>query len=265
MAISNPSAFDALAPAYDDSFTNSRLGRLLRARVWQVLAESFTAGDHILEIACGTGEDAVWLAQRGISVTACDGSQAMVQAARAKADAAGVSGAVHLHLESLQALSRATPRALEGPFDGLLSNFGGLNTIQEWHDLGQRLAPLLQPGALAVLVPMGPFCPWEIVWFAGHGELQEALRRYRQPAQARIGSDLIPIWYPSARRLRAALHPSFELVRVQSLGLWLPPSYLSHLVDRFPRFFNLLNRLERTTAPLSGGWGDHYIAVFRRR
>ena len=47
---------------------------MLRGRVWQTLERTFTPGQHILELACGTGEDALWLAQRGIQVTATDGS-----------------------------------------------------------------------------------------------------------------------------------------------------------------------------------------------
>lgn len=260
----NPGAFDAVAQRYDEQFTDSRLGRLLRRRVWRILGDQFGAGSHILEIACGTGEDAVWLAQQGVTVTACDGSGAMVRAAREKASRAGVAHAVRVTQQSLQSLASDAASDLDGPFDGALSNFGGLNTIGDWREVGSSLARLLRPGARAVLVPMGPFCPWEFVWYAGHGQLSEALRRRRQPAKARIGAHVIPIWYPSVRRLRDDLKPWFRLLQVQSLGLWLPPSYLSHLVDRFPRAFSALERLEQATAVLSGGWGDHYIAVFAR-
>ncbi|HSM55226.1 MAG TPA: class I SAM-dependent methyltransferase [Candidatus Sulfomarinibacteraceae bacterium] len=260
----NPGAFDAVARSYDEQFTHSRLGRTLRRRVWGVLGQQFQSGSHILEIACGTGEDAVWLAQQGVTVTACDGSRAMVRAAREKARAAGVTHAVRVHQKSLQSLAVGAPSSLHGPYDGLLSNFGGLNTIADWRPLGRSMAQAMRPGARAVLVPMGPYCPWEFAWFAGHGQFSKALRRQRQPAEARIGGDVIPIWYPSVRRLRADLRPWFRLLQVQSLGLWLPPSYLSQLVDRFPRAFSLLERLEQATAVRSGGWGDHYIAVFSR-
>jgi hypothetical protein len=44
----------------------------------------------------------------------------------------------------------------------------------------------------------------------------------------------------------------------------LPPSYLEHLVVRRPGLFNRLARLERRTAHLTGGWGDHYVLVLQR-
>jgi hypothetical protein len=58
--------------------------------------------------------------------------------------------------------------------------------------------------------------------------------------------------------------PWFTHQETQSLELWLPPSYLGHFVNRRPGLFRRLNRFEEATARLTGGWGDHYIIVFRR-
>ncbi|MEQ1568065.1 MAG: class I SAM-dependent methyltransferase [Myxococcota bacterium] len=43
-----------------------------------------------LELGCGTGTNAVWLAQQGFRVTACDLSATALEVARARAAAAGV-------------------------------------------------------------------------------------------------------------------------------------------------------------------------------
>ena len=54
-------------------FTESRLGELLRQAVWRRLDDVFRPGDRVLELDCGTGEDAVHLARRGVRVLATDG------------------------------------------------------------------------------------------------------------------------------------------------------------------------------------------------
>ena len=259
----DPAAFDALAADYDATFTHSALGRMLRQRVWRVLAGAFHAGQHVLEMACGTGEDAVWLAQRGVSVTATDGSAEMLRAAAAKAQRADLGHLITLARCSLQEL--AAGQDTEPAYDGAFSNFGGLNTLAEWRPLAAALARRLHPGGHLVLVPMGPVCPWEIGWHGLHGDWRTAVRRFRQPATARIGGHLVPIWYPSAARLRQDFSPWFASVRVESLGLWLPPSYLGHWVERWPGLFAGLHRLEGKTARFSGGWGDHFIMVLQRR
>jgi SAM-dependent methyltransferase len=280
MVTSDSAAFDAFAGDYDTAFTHSRLGQLLRPRVWAKLAQFFAPGQHVLELACGTGEDALWLAQRGVRVTATDGSAEMVRVAQAKAGPAGVV-VKQLSLQQLlvgenplgesEPGAGLRPSARKGikagfpPFDGAYSNFGGLNTINAWPILAARLAKLIKPGSALVLVPMGPFCPWEIGWYAGHGQLKTAFRRFRSSAPAKIGDKLIPIWYPSARRLQTAFRPWFDHLQTESLGLWLPPSYLDHFVNHWPSLFAYLDRFEQQTARLTGGWGDHYIIVLKRK
>ena len=259
----NPSAFDTFAADYDATFTHTALGQLLRRRVWHVLADYFQAGETVLELACGTGEDAVWLARRGLTVTATDGSAAMVKATAVKAQQNNLTHRIITHHISLQELP--THYALRNTqYDHAFSNFGGLNVLADWRPLASALSLRIRPGGHLVLVPMGPVCPWEIGWYGLRGQWQTAGRRCRQPAMAQIGDNLIPIWYPSARRLKQEFAPWFESVHLESLGLWLPPSYLAHGVDRWPRLFATLDRLERATARLSGGWGDHYIMVLTR-
>lgn len=260
----DPGAFDALAATYDQDFSDSRLGRLLRRRVWKVLDTCFPPGSNVLELASGTGEDALYLAARGVRVTALDGSKAMVRKAREKVQAASLGERIDVERHTLQEVSGGA-WGKGRQFSGAFSNFGGLNTIARWHPLAKRLANMVESGGKVVLVPMGPYCPWELLWYAVHGEPRKALRRWRQPATASIGGAQIPIWYPSLRRLKAAFGPWFHHRETRSLGLWLPPSYAGHLLERFPRLFRYLARWEEATASLSRGWGDHYIAVFERR
>lgn len=257
-------AFDAFAASYDSDFTHSLLGKLLRQRVWEVYARHFQSGQRVLELACGTGEDALWLAGRGVQVTATDGSAEMVRVARAKAAVAGLTPLITTQQLSLQELGAGHFKGQE-QFDGAYSNFGGLNTIGQWQPLAEALAGLVRPGGRVVLVPMGPFCPWEMIWSLGHGQPRQAFRRLGARAEARIGPVTIPIWYPTARRLQAVFVPWFDHVRTESLALWLPPTYLGHLVNRWPALFDRLCRLETATARFTGGWGDHYIIVFQRK
>ncbi|MFZ0544201.1 MAG: class I SAM-dependent methyltransferase [Candidatus Promineifilaceae bacterium] len=259
----DPAVFDAFAPTYDNDFTQTRLGQMLRRRVWQTLERYFTPGQHLLELACGTGEDARWLAQHGIHVTATDGSAEMVQTTRRKAQQAGLEQFITIQQRSLQEFT-ADFQPQTPLYDGLFSNFGGLNTTGDWRPLAQSLAQLVKPGGKAVLVPMGPVCPWETGWYLLHGRFSEAFRRFKKVSQAKIGSATIPIWYPSARQLRAAFAPWFRHLETRSLGFWLPPSYLDHLVNRWPNLFARLNRFESATARLTSGWGDHYILCLER-
>jgi SAM-dependent methyltransferase len=118
-------AFDRMASSYDAVFTESAVGRAQRHVVWDALKRTFRAGQRVLELNCGTGVDALFLAGRGISVLACDASAGMIGVAeRRKADRLPPVSAEFrvLRNEDLELLGDA------GRFDGVLSNFSGLKT-----------------------------------------------------------------------------------------------------------------------------------------
>lgn len=256
--------FDGVAATYDADFTDRRLGRHLRSSVWRVLARTWEAGDHVLDLGCGTGEDAVWMAERGIRVAATDASGAMLEVARTKVAASLLTSRV-----SLTSLDLARPlgqKALSGPFDGALSNFGALNCVDDLRPLGAWLSPRLRPGAKLVLVLIGRFCPWEIATFALRGRLPSALRRFRGRRPARVAQGSLPVSYPSPGRLLRELGPDFRARSHRGIGWLLPPSDLADLVDRYPRLFDALARWDsRFGASLPARWTcDHWILEVER-
>lgn len=269
---SQPAAFDELAADYDDTFTERAVGRLLRAAVWRRLDANFRPGDHVLELNCGTGADAVYLAQRGVRVLATDISTAMLDATRGKVMRAGVSDLVSVARVDIEQLAaqkppahgaRVDPEPLAAAFDGALSNFGGLNCVADLTGVGRAIAALLRPGAHALLCVMGPLTPWEWAWYVRRGQVNKAFRRLRRAGVAWHG---LTIRYPSIHALRQALAPAFALARVSAIGALLPPSYAEPWAAQHPRALAWLNRAERrleTVWPLP--WlADHYLAEFVR-
>ena len=103
MPLSAP--FDAIASTYDDTFTNSSIGRAQRHLVWLEADRAFGIGHQILEINCGTGIDALHLASRGIEVTACDSAPAMIEVARHRLNASAFHGVVDLRCLAIEQLA----------------------------------------------------------------------------------------------------------------------------------------------------------------
>ena len=98
---------------------------MMRRAVWARCAARFASGARVLEMNCGTGEDALWLAHRGVQVLATDASPAMLRVAESKLAAS--PGSAPAQLARLAWEELGTFEA--GPFDGVLSNFGGLNCV----------------------------------------------------------------------------------------------------------------------------------------
>jgi len=254
-----PCAFDGLAVDYDARFTASPIGRIMRQAVWRRLDAHFHPGDRVLELNCGSGEDAVYLGRRGVQVLATDLSPAMLQIARQKVVQAGLAAQVQVQPLALEHL-----HALEAPpFEGALSNFGGLNCVADIGTVAHALARHLRPGAPAVFTVMGPWVPWEWLWFLARGQPAHAFRRLRPGGLMWRG---LTIRYPSIRTLRQAFASAFRLQRISAVGALVPPPYAEPWTARHPWLLERLNQWERRleTLPPLPWLADHYLAEFVR-
>src|SRR5258708_10830307 len=137
-------AFDHIGARYDVEFTNTELSRWFRRRVWERLVVLFKPGDHVIELGCGTGEDAIWLAKRGVHVIAGDGSQAMIDETARKARVEGVDSLIETRLLDFADASNWTLESQA--FDGAYSNYGALNCTGDWRTIGGQPAPPIRPG-----------------------------------------------------------------------------------------------------------------------
>ena len=153
-------AFDSIAEQYDDLFTRSLIGRAQRDAVWDVLRQEFRDGHRVLELNCGTGEDALFLSRMGVSVYACDASERMIAVASSRM--ACESRGPHVQLEVRQT-ERIGGLSAE-PFDGVLSNFSGLNCVEDLPEVARQLAVLVKPRGRLVLCMSTRVCLWETLW-----------------------------------------------------------------------------------------------------
>lgn len=90
---------------------------------------TITANSHVLDIGCGAGEDAVWLAETyGASVTGVDINPEFVRRARENADDAGLTETVEFREDSFHALSTVA--------DGTVDIVWGLEALAHSNALG---------------------------------------------------------------------------------------------------------------------------------
>jgi SAM-dependent methyltransferase len=289
--ITSLAAFDPLAPIYDADFTRSPIAQHLRARVQERLDRLCAPGDAVLELGCGTGEDALHLARRGVHVLATDASEAMLTVARGKLADYANARVERMDLRDLR--QRNTAGAMNGVstdssdlantpseslftqssalstqhFSLVFANFGVLNCLDDWRPLAAWLANIVPVGGQSAFAVMPPACLWEVAWHGAHGEWGVATRRWRRGgaafgvthgenadnAVAMAGkARLAPtIRYPTVRRMTRDFAPWFRRVYVEPLGLLLPPSDIYGVIEKRPRLLRMLTRLDDSCGRLS--------------
>jgi SAM-dependent methyltransferase len=249
------SAFDEIAGAYDATFTDTKVGRALREIVWTRLEQVFRPSQRILELGCGTGEDAVRLARCGMRVVATDPSSKMIQAARRKALIGNCEERIEFRCVAMEDIGSFADGDV---FDGVLSNFGAVNCVSDLQALVADVAERLAPGASLLWVVMGRHAPWEWFWYLIQGRWRKAWRRLRPGGTEWRG---LTISYPTPAQMRTLLLPHFVVTRLAPLGVALPPSYASAWFDRSPFAAAVLTRLERWAqrSSMLASWSDHFI------
>jgi ubiquinone/menaquinone biosynthesis C-methylase UbiE len=266
IAIARPPAalvFDQMAQEYDDVFTNSMIGRAQRDAVWRVLTEIFHSGDHVLELNCGTGEDALFLARNGISVTACDASELMIQVASSRLRTEAANAPIrfsHLPTERIRELQHTTK------FDGAFSNFSGLNCVADLEQTAGDLGTLLSSGTSLLVCLSTRFCLWEMLWFALHGNFRKAFRRCSGHAIAKVGEFTVEVYYPTVRKLQSLFSASFALRSFVGVGITVPPSYVESSIRSHPKLLSILRTIDKaiSSLPCFRVLGDHVLLHFER-
>jgi ubiquinone/menaquinone biosynthesis C-methylase UbiE len=188
--------FDTIAPVYDQLWNSPQ-----RGHVWSVIDSCFRPGDRVLDLGCGTGDDALHLAERGVDVVGIDAAEKMIDVAVSR----GVT-ARRLGIEDLAVLSER--------FSGAISNFGALNCIVDLCPVAAQLARLVRPGGIVAICIMGRFAWGETLASVSKWEWGKAARRWSGRAVWR-GMD---VFYHSSQYVRAAFESEFTFDRRVSIG-----------------------------------------------
>jgi SAM-dependent methyltransferase len=262
-------AFDQAAQSYDPLYQANPVMAWLRRESLEVLQATFPPASRLLEIGCGTGDEALALGRAGHKVVATDISAEMIETAQAKA----VPGTGDVTWRVLPAgqLADLVGDYGSGSFDGAYASFGGLNCEPDLAQTVSALVDLLRPGAQFVCSVMNRWCVWEIGWGLVHFHPGQAFRRLKQgwldaglaSPQGRL---TVPTRYYSARGFARYFEPSFRVHQVRGLPVLLPPPYLGHLLERYPVAFSRLKGIEcrlRDRYPFCS-MGDHTLLVMVR-
>jgi 2-polyprenyl-3-methyl-5-hydroxy-6-metoxy-1,4-benzoquinol methylase len=238
--------YDAIAPEYDAHLASDPVAGYMRAKLHTHFARVFHAGDHVLDLTAGTGADACFLATQGVQVTALDISPGMI--AQLQRVAASQAAQIEARLLAAECLSELDSR----DFDGAISTFAGLNTIEDMPRLARNLAERLKPHGHVILHALNTFCFWE---WAAH------LDRTRR-TEVRIGGHNVPHrLYDPFRLWRDAFALFFDLQSVYALSViaGLP------LVRRFRFADGLLFALDSSLGRVFPTAGDFFVIDLEKR
>jgi ubiquinone/menaquinone biosynthesis C-methylase UbiE len=255
-------SFDKAAANYDEIFTNTRIGKLQRGLVYDTLSKHLSTVQNILEINCGTGEDAIWFAQQNFTITATDISKKMIEVAKRKANFD------NLNFKTADINSIAATFQDE-KFDLLFSNFGGLNclSIQELRKFFKNVNSILSENGNLALVIMPKNTLWEQFYFLAKAQFSNIFRRKKESIVANVDGEKVTTYYYNPKDIVNLANANFETMVIKPIGFFVPPSYLDGFFKTKKGTLGFLNRLEQGIKNWSflSKFADHYIIVLQKR
>jgi ubiquinone/menaquinone biosynthesis C-methylase UbiE len=258
-------AFTKQSKIFDAIYNGDKIIQYKRQRIRDHILNYARPNDFMLELNCGTGEDALFFAQRGFRVHATDISSGMLDELKKKVK--------HIRSESRISIEQCSFAGLEvlqekQTFNYIYSNFGGLNCTEELGAVLHSFENLLATGGVVTLVIISKFCLWESLLLF-RGRFKTAFRRFfaRKGRRAHVEGSFFKCWYYSPSFIKQQLQDKYELLSLEGLCTIVPPSYIENFAERYPVLFRFLTARENK---LKTKWpwnriGDYFIISFRKK
>jgi len=265
--------FDDLAPTYDKDIAANEVTIRMRKIFRKALLEAFHPGRRVIEIGCGTGIDALWLAEQGIDVVATDISQGMVDRVTEKARAMALGSKLICRKLAAKDVGLLGQEFGSESFDGAYSHAGALNMEPELARVPAQLRPLLRETSPFVCSVINRTSLFEVLFYLGVLRPRKAFRRLGNPVPIPISRSgplqryVVPSRFYTPSETRRLFEAHFVLTRLQAMELFLPPANLTREYSFLKPIFAPLEALETqlSTRRPWNEWGHHTIFVFRRR
>jgi len=253
--------FDNYAQQYDEHFTFSPIGSLQRKAVYSYLLPLLNKETSVLEINCGTGYDALEIAQHSKYVLATDASLKMIEQCHAKnTNAKNIS----FDVKQIQHLDKEMQDA-----NFVFSNFGGLNCLspQDLAAFANKCNTMLKNESDLFFVIMGRKCIWEKLYFRIKGDRVKAMRRKsKEGIDTFINGSEFKTWYYSPNEMMTIFEKNFKMQHLSGVGLFVPPSYLNPFFTNKKVLLKLLNGLDKVFCKFKfmADRADHYIIHLKK-
>jgi len=257
------SDFDIAALSYDATFTNSTIGKAQRKQVQKHLKDllCMKSKKQILELNCGTGEDASYFEKLGHEITATDISNEMLKIAKQKSKNSKSEFKI-LDIKKIKQIEN------DKTFDLIFSNFGGFNCLskKEITTFFSSVKNILQQNGKLVLVIMPKNTIWEKIYFFFKGDFTKVKRRNTTNAiKANVDGVSVKTWYFNPNEIKNIAY-GFSVIKIKPIGLFVPPSYLQNSFLGNKIVISVLQKLDHIfELSFLSKYADHYYIEFQKK
>jgi 2-polyprenyl-3-methyl-5-hydroxy-6-metoxy-1,4-benzoquinol methylase len=264
--------YDTLASSYDREIGSNPIGKRMHAVLTEVLRRTFSEGQSVFEIGCGTGIDALSLARAGFNIVATDISQEMVELVKKKAKTEGLTDRIRVNRLRASEIALLVEDYGQESFDGGFCHAGALNMEPALERVPPQLCRLIRRGGAFVCSIINKTSLFELLFYPLVLRPRKAFRRLGNTVPIPISREpplnqyVVPSQFYSPAEVARLFRPDFALESLQGLQIFLPPANLAEYYAAIRPAFAPFEILEKTLSrlPPFNTWGHHSILTLRR-
>jgi ubiquinone/menaquinone biosynthesis C-methylase UbiE len=247
-----------IASGYDEVVNASIPAQFIRNYFRQRILSNINPGQHLLEIGCGTGTDAVFLANKGIKITATDISPNMLKITAEKAKNEKLTDFIKTEL-----LDADNLEAFDGNvFDGIISNLNAVNYVKDLNKFSLNTFKILKPGAKVFFVMLNKVCLWEIIY--NLLKLKPVTAFERLISREKYYKTQMHLYLPG--KIKKIFSKYYKVNKITGFGFLYPPDGLSAFQKKHTAFFSKIPGLENFLCSKFPFYNlcDHYLIEMTR-
>ena len=259
-------AWDHESIDYDDQLNRNIISENMRTRSIEYQEKYFLPGMNLLEIGCGTGEEAIHNAKRNISVHGVDISPSMIELSEIKAHTLGLSNLCSFEVKSADDINE-----IDCIFDSAYSSFGVLNCIADLQKFSCDINEKIVSGGYLIVSVMSKYCIAEILYYLLHFQFSKSIRRIsknRIIINLHDNSHSFTCKYYTPKQLFKFFRNVFVLEQVIAIPfLLIPDESLAAFLKKKKIFFMLICSLDKFLCrlPVFRSCGDHFLMILKKR
>ncbi|MEO8512935.1 MAG: methyltransferase domain-containing protein [Ignavibacteria bacterium] len=250
---------DKIAEKYDDILSKNRFSEILRSVFHNILQKNIFPSDKILDLGCGTGEDAVFLAKKGITVTALDVSPKMIELAQSKAGTKDFNE----NLKFLCCDMESFINENMNKFDAIISNFNAINYVEDLNSFSAYASASLTKDGKLIFTVLNRLSISEVFYNFLRLNLKRSWNAIFNRKESLI-TDL-DLYFPGD--FSRFFKDQFKIKRITGIGIFIPPHNLTGMYNKLRFAIPFLLWFENLFASVYPFYcfSDHYIIEMQKK
>ena len=251
--------FSEAASIYDKKILSNFININIRKIELKTLIEYTRGRNSVLEIGCGTAEEASkFILETGKKVTCLEISSGMIDFSTAKIRRLGIS-------DNFMAVKGAASniRSLGRSFDLIYSFNGALNTEPRIKETAEGIRDSLNHNGILIFSVRNRKCLGEILLYSILGKRENIRKRMEETTYVEVVGNKIGSTYYSPEEIRS-IFKEFTLVKKKGLAIILPPYLAERVTSNFARQIISLMGMLLSSIPIFSSLGDEILYVFRK-